>query len=68
MCRAMATRKSAEEQIRELRATVLAKLASDDRARRRAHRQNERRQRSSRSLRWLVFAALVAAAVVSVAR
>jgi hypothetical protein len=67
----MAKRKSAQEQMRALRASVLAKLASDDRARRRARHQRERepakwerRQRVKRRLRWLLFAAVVVAAAV----
>lgn len=63
----MAKSKSAQEQIRVLRAAVLHKLSRDDRARRRA--QNQRHQQRGKPwLRWLVFTAVVAAAVVSVAR
>jgi hypothetical protein len=61
----MTKRKSAQDQIRVLRAAVLDKLARDDRARRHAR---QRRPGGKRWLRWLVFAAVVAAAVVSVWR
>jgi Flp pilus assembly protein TadB len=67
----MANRKSAQEQMQALRTSVLAKLARDDRARRRASHRRERgagKHERRRWLRWLVFAAVVAAAVVSVWR